>query len=117
MLHEFVACVVKYCTDLLHGVLDILSMAHDFQCCPPSTGNRYLSNIRKYISFDVDISRDAGKIVGQGADRSKRAPTTLGQQIYPRNGGHPRHFFGNIIGYASHSHINDCLFQLAIGSC
>ena len=47
----------------------------------------------------------------RGADRSKRAPTTLGQQIYPRNGGHPRHFLGNIMGYASHSHINDCLFQ------
>ena len=28
----------------------------------------------------------------RGADRSKKAPTTLGQQIYPRNGGHPRHF-------------------------
>ena len=47
----------------------------------------------------------------RGADRSKRAPTTLGQQKYPRNGGHPRHFLGNIMGYASHSHINDCLFQ------
>ena len=47
----------------------------------------------------------------RGADRSKRAPTTLGQQIYPRNGGHPKHFLGNIMGYASHSHINDCLFQ------
>ena len=45
----------------------------------------------------------------RGADGSKKAPTTLGQQIYPRNGGHPRHFLGNIIGYASHSHINDCL--------
>ena len=44
----------------------------------------------------------------RGADRSKRAPTTLGQQIYPRNGRHPRHFLGNIMGYASHSHINDC---------
>ena len=41
----------------------------------------------------------------RGADRSKRAPTTLGQQMYPRNGGHPRHFFGNIMGYAPHSHI------------
>ena len=41
--------------------------------------------------------------------RSKRAPTTLGQQIYTRNGGHPRHFLGNIMGYASHSHVNDCL--------
>ena len=30
----------------------------------------------------------------RGADRSKRAPTTLGQQIYPRNEGHPRHFSG-----------------------
>ena len=50
----------------------------------------------------------------RGADRSKKAPTTLGQQIYPRNGGHPRHFLGNIIGYASHSHINDCLFQSSI---
>ena len=47
----------------------------------------------------------------RGADRSKRAPTTLGQQMYPRNGGHPRHFLGNIMGYASHSHINDRLFQ------
>ena len=47
----------------------------------------------------------------RGADRSKRVPTTLGQQIYPRNGGHPRHFLGNIMGYASHNHINDCLFQ------
>ena len=47
----------------------------------------------------------------RGSDRSKRAPTTLGQQIYPRNGGHPRHLLGNIMGYASHSHINDCLFQ------
>ena len=46
-----------------------------------------------------------------GADRSKRAPTTLGQQIYPRNGGHVRHFLGNIMGYASHSHINDGLFH------
>ena len=44
-----------------------------------------------------------------GADRSKRAPTTLGQEIYPRNGGHLRHFLGNIMGYASHSHINDRL--------
>ena len=43
------------------------------------------------------------------AYRSKRAPTTLGQQVYPRNRGHPRHFQGNIMGYASHSHINDCL--------
>ena len=25
---------------------------------------------------------------------SKSAPTTLGQQIYPRNRGHPRHFLG-----------------------
>ena len=47
----------------------------------------------------------------KGADRSKWTPTTLGQQIYPRNGGHPRHFFGNIMGCASHSHVNDCLFQ------
>ena len=47
----------------------------------------------------------------RGADRSKRTPTALGQQMYPRNGGHPRHFLGNIMGYASHSHINDCLFQ------
>ena len=47
----------------------------------------------------------------RGANRRKRAPTTLGQQMYPRNGGHLRHFFGNIMGYASHSHINDCLFQ------
>ena len=47
----------------------------------------------------------------RGADRSKRAPTTLGQQMYPRNGGHPRHFLGNIMGYASDSHINYCLFQ------
>ena len=38
-------------------------------------------------------------------------PTTLGQKVYPRNGGHPRHFLGNIMGYASHNHINDCLFQ------
>ena len=45
------------------------------------------------------------------ADRSKRAPTTLGQQIYSRNGGHPRHFLGNVMGYASHSHINYRLFQ------
>ena len=35
----------------------------------------------------------------RGADRSKRGPTTLGQQIYPRNGWHPRHFLGNIMGY------------------
>ena len=28
------------------------------------------------------------------ADRSKRPPTTLGQQMYPRNGGHLRHFLG-----------------------
>ena len=28
----------------------------------------------------------------RGANRSNRAPTTIGQQIYPRNGGHPRHF-------------------------
>ena len=47
----------------------------------------------------------------RGADRSKRAPPTLGQQMYPRNGGHPRHIFGNIMGYASHSHINHWLFQ------
>ena len=40
----------------------------------------------------------------RGADRSKRAPTTLGQQIYPRNGGHPRHCLGNIMGYASQSY-------------
>ena len=45
----------------------------------------------------------------RGADRSKKAPTTFGQQMYPRNGVHPRHFFGNIMGYASHSHINYCL--------
>ena len=50
------------------------------------------------------------EIRARGADRSKSATTTLGQQIYPRNGGHPRHFLGNIMGYASHSHINDCLF-------
>ena len=47
----------------------------------------------------------------RGVDRRKRASTTLGQQIHPRNGGHPRHFLGNIIGYASLSHVNDCLFQ------
>ena len=47
----------------------------------------------------------------RGADRSKRAPTTLGHQMYSRNGGHLRHFLGNIMGYVSHSHINDCLFQ------
>ena len=47
----------------------------------------------------------------RGADRSKRAPTALGQQINSRNGGHPMHFLGNIMGYASHSHINDRLFQ------
>ena len=47
----------------------------------------------------------------RGADRSKWAPTTLSQQIYPRNEGHPRHFLGNIMGYTSRSHINDCLFQ------
>ena len=47
----------------------------------------------------------------KGADRSNRAPTTLGQQIYLRNGGYPRHFLDNIMGYASHSHTNDCLFQ------
>ena len=47
----------------------------------------------------------------RGADRSKRAPTTLGQQIYSRNGGHPTHILGNIVGQASHSHINDRLFQ------
>ena len=47
----------------------------------------------------------------RGADRSKKAPTTLGQYIYSGNGGHPRHFLGNIMGYASHSHINDRLFQ------
>ena len=47
----------------------------------------------------------------RGAGSNKRGPTILGQQIYPRNGGHPKHFFGNIMGYASHSHINDCLFK------
>ena len=47
----------------------------------------------------------------KGADRSKRAPTTLGQQIHSRNGGHPRHFLGNIMGYASQCHINDRLFK------
>ena len=47
----------------------------------------------------------------RGADRSKRALATLGQQIYARSGGHPRHFFANIMGYAPYSHINDCLFQ------
>ena len=46
----------------------------------------------------------------RGANRSNRAPTTLSQQKYPRNGGHPMHVLGNIMGYASHSHINDCLF-------
>ena len=47
-------------------------------------------------------SRDAGKKVGQGGPTgAKRSPTTLGQEIYPRNGGHPRHFLGNIMGYAS----------------
>ena len=29
----------------------------------------------------------------RGVDRSDRAPTTLGFQIYPRNEGHPRHLF------------------------
>ena len=62
------------------------------QQCPPTQGRRKESR--------------AG-----GPTGAKRAPTTLGQQIYPRNGGHPRHFFGNIMGFASHSHINDCLFQ------
>ena len=47
----------------------------------------------------------------RGDDRSNRAPTILGQQIYSRNGRHPRHFLGNIMGYASHSHVNDRLFQ------
>ena len=47
----------------------------------------------------------------RGADRSKRAPTTLGQQIYSRNGGHPRHFSENNMGHVSQSHINDRLFQ------
>ena len=50
----------------------------------------------------------------RGANRSKMALTTIGQQIYPRNGGHPRHFFGNIMGYASCNHINDYLFQSSI---
>ena len=31
--------------------------------------------------------------------------------MYSRNGGHPRHLFGTIMGYASHSHINDCRLQ------
>ena len=64
------------------------------------------------LTDKIETGRDALKKVGQGgADRSKRAPTTLGQQIYPRNGGQPRHFLGNIMGYAFHSHINDWLFQ------
>ena len=66
-------------------------------------------SLKSEISSDKQGRRKGSR--ARGADRSKRAPTTLGQQIYPRNGGHPRHFLGNIVGYTSHSHINDCLFQ------
>ena len=45
------------------------------------------------------------------ADRSKRAPTTLGQQIYPRNGGHPRHFLG--ISWAMPLSVREVLQLLA----
>ena len=68
-----------------------------------------MAGLIKYRGPIYALSRGARKKVGQGGPT--RAPTTLGQQIYPRNGGHPRHFLGNIMGYASHSHINDCLFQ------
>ena len=71
----------------------------------------YLRCISHGTTNIMNLTRDAEKKKGKGADRNKGAPATLGQQIYPRNGGHPRHFLGNIMGYASHSHINDCLFQ------
>ena len=78
----------------------------------PITYSNWQCKRFEYEKSSIDaIDRDAGKKVGKGADRSKRAPTTLGQQIYPRNGGYPRQFLGNIMGYASHSHMNDCLFQ------
>ena len=67
------------------------------------------------LGNNSDTQGDRKESRARGADRSKRAPTTLGQQIHPRNGGHLRHFLGNIMGYASHSHINDCRLQSNIG--
>ena len=64
-----------------------------------------------YINTYIHTYRDAGKKVGQGGPTGAKSTATLGQQIYLRNGGNPRHFLGNVMGYASHSQINDCLFQ------
>ena len=63
-------------------------------------------------NYALDVYTFRKESRAREADRCKRAPTTLSQQIYPRNGGHPRHFLGNIMGYASHSHINDHLFPI-----
>ena len=42
---------------------------------------------------------DAGTVVGQrGANRSKRAPTSIGEPIWTRNGGLLRHFLGGFQG-------------------
>ena len=92
------------------------------ECTPYSTDATMARRIGKYINLPIHFR--ARKVANRmyikgrrkesrarGADRSKRAPTTLGQQIYPINEGHRRHFLGNIMGNASHSHINDCLFQ------
>ena len=57
---------------------------------------RKLNQVYKAL-FESHLRYDQGRWKesrARGADRSKRAPTTLGQQIYPRNGGHPRHFLG-----------------------
>ena len=73
--------------------------------------SRLIVIVAIYEHLYLGLYRDTGKKVGQGGQQEQKGtyyfrPTNLSQ-----NGGHPRHFLGNIMGYASHSHINDCLFQ------
>ena len=88
-------------------VLNLFLIFHRNSC--PCSYNNVLIKKCGFLSADMQGRRKESR--ARGADRSNTAPTTLGQQIYPGNGGYPRHFLGNIMGYASHSHINDCLFQ------
>ena len=59
----------------------------------------------------VVIRRHTGKKVGQGGPTGAKGtyylrPTNVSQKWRASEA-----LFGNIMGYASHSHINDCLFQ------
>ena len=62
-------------------------------------------------AYNVLLHRDAGEKEGQGGRQEQKGTYYLRPTNIPKKWRASKTLLGNIMGYASHSHINDYLYQ------